>query len=115
MEESIEAPHAIENSTKVYIRTGDSNTPYDIADIKFGLKNIGRVRARKLFKAGIKDIKGVKKAKPADLSQLIGAKTALSIKEQVGQESRYRKKIPIGMRQLTDLTNWSTSQKSGSG
>lgn len=39
VEESIEAPHAIENSTKVYIRTGDSSTPYNLADIKL-LENL---------------------------------------------------------------------------
>jgi hypothetical protein len=30
---SAEAPHAIENSRKVYVRTGDSSRPYDIAEI----------------------------------------------------------------------------------
>ena len=56
------------------------------------LKNIGRVRARKLFNLGIKDIRGVKKAKLADLIQLIGEKTALSVKEQVGQRIKIVKK-----------------------
>jgi hypothetical protein len=31
--ESIEAPHAIENSTKVYIRTGSQSQPYELAEI----------------------------------------------------------------------------------
>lgn len=31
--ESIEAPHAIENSTRVYIRTASTTEPYDLADI----------------------------------------------------------------------------------
>lgn len=31
--ESAESPHAIENSTKVYIRTGSQSRPYDLADI----------------------------------------------------------------------------------
>jgi hypothetical protein len=31
--ESIEAPHAIENSTKVYIRTAATTEPYDLADM----------------------------------------------------------------------------------
>lgn len=31
--ESIEAPHAIENSTKVYIRVASTTSPYDLADI----------------------------------------------------------------------------------
>ena len=50
------------------------------------LENVGRVRARKLFNAGIKDIGAVKKAKVADLTQLLGTKVALKIKEQVGQK-----------------------------
>jgi schlafen family protein len=33
MDASAEAPHAIENSRKVYVRTGDSSRSYDIADI----------------------------------------------------------------------------------
>ncbi|MEE9525900.1 MAG: helicase-related protein [Candidatus Woesearchaeota archaeon] len=59
------------------------------------LKNIGRVRARKLFKAGIKDIREIKKAEAITLAQLVGRKTALSIKEQVGQKI---KTIPKGTR-----------------
>jgi helicase len=59
------------------------------------LENVGRVRARKLFNAGIKDIKAVKKVKIADLAQLLGAKVALKIKEQVGQKV---KEVPKGKR-----------------
>ncbi len=59
------------------------------------LKGIGRVRARKLFRAGIKDISDVKKANLANLIQLLGAKTASSIKEQVGQKV---KAVPKGTR-----------------
>jgi helicase len=59
------------------------------------LENVGRVRARKLFNAGIKDIGGIKKAKIADLTQLLGAKVALKIKEQVGQKV---KEVPKGKR-----------------
>ena len=33
VEESGEAPHAIENSKKVYIRTGNAANPYDLADV----------------------------------------------------------------------------------
>lgn len=33
VDESIEAPHAIENSTRVYIRTGSVSQPYELADI----------------------------------------------------------------------------------
>jgi hypothetical protein len=34
VEESGEAPHAIENSTKVYVRTGNAANPYDLADVE---------------------------------------------------------------------------------
>jgi helicase len=50
------------------------------------LKGIGRVRARKLHHAGIRDIGAVKKVKVTDLMQILGQKVALSIKEQVGQK-----------------------------
>jgi Schlafen, AlbA_2 len=33
VDESAQAPHAIENSTKVYVRTGNATHPYDLADI----------------------------------------------------------------------------------
>jgi hypothetical protein len=33
IEESEEAPHAIENSKRVYVRTGNAGTPYDLADV----------------------------------------------------------------------------------
>ena len=33
LEESGEAPHAIENSKKVYVRTGNAANPYDLADV----------------------------------------------------------------------------------
>jgi helicase len=57
------------------------------------LKNIGRIRARKLFFHGIKDIGAVKSADITTLVQLLGKKLALDVKEQVGQDFR-RVKIP---------------------
>ncbi len=54
------------------------------------LKEIGRVRARKLFNAGIKDIGAVKRAHIVKLAQLVGKKTALNVKRQVGQEVEER-------------------------
>lgn len=33
IQESSNAPHAIENSTKMYVRTGNQSKPYDLADI----------------------------------------------------------------------------------
>jgi helicase len=50
------------------------------------LRNIGRVRARKLFKNNITSIADVKKAELTALSQLIGKNIAIDIKKQVGQE-----------------------------
>ncbi|MBR9699771.1 hypothetical protein GOV09_04915 [Candidatus Woesearchaeota archaeon] len=49
-------------------------------------RNIGRVRARKLFKNNIKDVKGVKEADLMKLSQILGKNIAIDIKKQVGQE-----------------------------
>ena len=49
------------------------------------LKNIGRVRARKLYSNGIKDIGDVKKATTTTLKQLLGEKTAEDVKRQVGE------------------------------
>lgn len=50
------------------------------------LKNIGRMRARKMFKAGVKDLGVVRKAKIELLEQLLGKKIAHDIKEQVGEK-----------------------------
>lgn len=50
------------------------------------LRGIGRVRARKLHNSRIKSIELVKKADYATLASLVGKKTALSIKKQVGQD-----------------------------
>ncbi|MFC1722858.1 LAGLIDADG family homing endonuclease [Nanoarchaeota archaeon] len=49
-------------------------------------KGIGRVRARKLFGNGIKDVGGVKKVDVMTLVQLLGKKLAVEVKKQVGQE-----------------------------
>src|SRR3989338_5780777 len=51
------------------------------------LENIGRVRARILFRNRIRDIKELKEADISTLAQLIGEKTALSVKKQLGQEN----------------------------
>jgi helicase len=48
------------------------------------LKNIGRVRARKLCRAGIKDLGGLKKISVEKLKDILGAAVAKSVKEQVG-------------------------------
>ena len=59
------------------------------------IKNIGRVRARKLYRNGIKNIGDIKKTNIAKLSQLLGRKTALNLKEQVGEKI---KKVSKGKR-----------------
>ncbi len=50
------------------------------------LKDIGRVRARKLFNNSIKDIADVKKTDIGMIAHLIGAGAARSVKEQVGEK-----------------------------
>lgn len=58
-------------------------------------EQIGRVRARKLFRNKIKDIKDVKKSDLGKLVHILGEKVALNIKKQVGEEIR---EIPKGKR-----------------
>ncbi|RME52287.1 hypothetical protein D6783_05335 [Candidatus Woesearchaeota archaeon] len=48
-------------------------------------KHIGRVRARKLFQNGVRDVTGVKKADYTALAQLLGPGVAKDLKKQVGQ------------------------------
>lgn len=48
------------------------------------LKGIGRVRARRLFRAGIKSTRDLRKANPEALARLMGRATAEKIKEQLG-------------------------------
>jgi len=50
------------------------------------LKNIGRIRARKLYDNKIKDIADIKKADLTTLTQLLGKNVSLDVKKQVGQE-----------------------------
>jgi len=50
------------------------------------LKDIGRVRARKMYDNQIKDISDVKKVDFTKLSYLIGKNTALKVKEEVGEK-----------------------------
>ncbi len=52
------------------------------------LKGIGRVKARVLFHSGIKSLAELKKAPMETVERLVGPKTAKSIKEQVGDESK---------------------------
>jgi helicase len=50
------------------------------------LEGIGRVRARLLFRNGVKDLGGVRTVQAGLLENLLGKKIALSIKKQVGGE-----------------------------
>src|SRR3989344_3564636 len=50
------------------------------------LKGIGRVRGRKLFKAGIKDLGDIKKIDLTSLTQILGKALAEDVKKQVGEE-----------------------------
>jgi helicase len=47
------------------------------------LEGVGRVRARKLYRAGIKKISDIKKVPQDKLAVIVGPKTALKIKKQV--------------------------------
>lgn len=49
------------------------------------LEGIGRVRARKLHKAGIKDLGDIRKAPIETLKRLLGDAVAVSVKKQVGE------------------------------
>jgi hypothetical protein len=42
VDESWEAPHAIENSTKVYVRTGNAANPYDLANVDLIIELVRR-------------------------------------------------------------------------
>lgn len=50
------------------------------------LENIGRARARLLFRNRLRDIKDIRNADLSTLTQILGEKTALSVKKQLGQE-----------------------------
>ncbi len=50
------------------------------------LKGVGRMRARKLYSHGIKNVGDVKKADITTLSQLLGTKLAEEVKKQVGED-----------------------------
>ncbi|MCM8782897.1 MAG: helix-hairpin-helix domain-containing protein, partial [Candidatus Omnitrophica bacterium] len=47
------------------------------------LSQIGRVRARRLFEAGIKDISSLRKAPLETINRILGKKIALKVKEQL--------------------------------
>ena len=59
------------------------------------LKGVGRVRARKLHFNRVRDVKDVKEADFLKLVQILGRKTALLVKAQVGQDF---KKVKVNKR-----------------
>ena len=61
------------------------------------MKNIGRVRARKLFSNRIRTIGDVKTADVTMLVQILGKAVALDVKKQVGQDIE-KAKVPEGKR-----------------
>lgn len=68
------------------------------------LENIGRVRARTLYRNRLKDIKDIKNADLSTLTQLLGEKVALSVKRQLGQE---QKEVPENKRKgQISLRDW---------
>ena len=56
------------------------------------LRNVGRVRARVLFRNGIKNLGDLKKTDLTKLTQLIGPRVAKNLKKQLGQEVEEVKK-----------------------
>jgi helicase len=76
------------------------NTIKDIRKLRIRIKNgvkeellellkltgVGRIRARKLYKNGIKNISDLKKTNQTAIGQIIGNKLAQDVKKQLGQE-----------------------------
>ncbi len=50
------------------------------------VRNIGRVRARRLWNAGIKGIKDLKKTRVQDLAKVLSPAIAVKVKEQLGEK-----------------------------
>ena len=69
---------------KLRIRVKNGVKEELITLLKF--RNIGRVRARKLYRNKIKDVRDVKETDLMKLSQILGKNIAIDIKKQVGQD-----------------------------
>ncbi|MFH0970487.1 MAG: LAGLIDADG family homing endonuclease, partial [Candidatus Diapherotrites archaeon] len=69
------------------------------------LRGIGRVRARKLFNVGIKNVGDVKNTSVENLSKVIGTRTAMSVKKQLGEdfEKGLEKKIESNLKKQKTL------------
>jgi len=70
------------------------------------LRNVGRVRARKLFSIGVKDLGDLKKLDVNKLSALFGTAIAISLKEQVGIKVDSSKITKTNKRGQQDLNSY---------
>ena len=50
------------------------------------IRGIGRVRARKLYNAGFRDMEALRAAEPKEISNIIGTKVALKVLKQIGTD-----------------------------
>lgn len=69
------------------------------------LRGIGRVRARRMFNAGIKTVADVKQTSVENLAKLIGTGTAITVKKQLGTEIEKgaKKKIEAQLKEQKTL------------
>ncbi len=65
------------------------------------LRGIGRYKARKMFGAGLTNLQKVKEAKYELLANLIGPRTAVKVKGQMGEKIDVQKFVKIGQQDLT--------------
>ncbi len=79
------------HARKLMIRIKYGIKPELITLIK--LEGIGRVKARKLYNAGIKTLSDLRKIPLQTLEKLIGPKTARKVKEQVSNEKEAQKDL----------------------
>ncbi|MBI4449253.1 hypothetical protein HY641_04480 [Candidatus Woesearchaeota archaeon] len=70
------------NKTRIRLKHGIKEELVPL--VKF--RGIGRVRARKLFANGVRNIADISRTEMITLARLVGVKTATSLKEQVGQK-----------------------------
>jgi helicase len=69
------------------------------------LQGIGRVRARRLFNVGIKNVSDVKNTRVEDLSKVIGVAIAMKVKQTLGEthEKGTKKKIEAQIKEQKTL------------
>jgi len=66
------------------------------------IRGIGRVRARKLYNAGIRDMESLRTADPANVAKIIGTKVAIKVLKQIGSTPPPEEK-PEEQRKLEDF------------